>query len=103
MISQGDMNAVALTMRTGSTSRVPKTATAMPQVRKRFRQIGGTSRSTFALTTALSKESVTSRTIRMATVKSAANPPKRYATRIAASTTTTGTMKKRSGSVFIGA
>ena len=54
--------ATALTTTSGKTSRIPKTAMAMPQVRKRWRQTGVMSCSTEALTTALSKESETSST-----------------------------------------
>ena len=73
--SQGFTQATTLTTTSGNTSRIPKTAMAMPQVRKRWRQSGVMSRSTEALTTALSKESETSRTDRTATMKTVLRMP----------------------------
>ena len=67
--SQGFTQATTLTTTSGKTMRIPKTAMAMPQVRKRWRQRGVMSRRTEAFTTALSKESETSSTERTATMK----------------------------------
>ncbi|OGS57942.1 MAG: hypothetical protein A3J40_02020 [Erythrobacter sp. RIFCSPHIGHO2_12_FULL_63_10] len=58
------------TMASGNTIRMPNTAKAMPQVRKRRCQISSISLSTEALTTALSKLSETSSTERISTIHS---------------------------------
>ena len=54
---QGSMRAMIATITSGKTIRMPKTAMAIPQVRKRRRHSGLISLSTVALTTALSKDS----------------------------------------------
>ncbi len=67
--------AMIATIRTGNTIRIPKTAMAMPQVMKRRRHTGSISRSTVALTTALSNESETSSTASTATMKVVCRTP----------------------------
>jgi hypothetical protein len=52
------------TIARGKTKRIPKTAIKIPQVRNRALQTGVIYRSTVALTTALSKETETSRIVR---------------------------------------
>jgi hypothetical protein len=54
--SIGPIHAINATIRTGKTIRMPNTAIAMPQVRKRRCHTGSISLSTVALTTALSNE-----------------------------------------------
>ncbi len=71
----GEMCAVAPTMSSGNSSRMPKTATTMPTVRNSLCQKGDIRSRTRALTTALSKESDTSRTTRIAVKSSALGPP----------------------------
>src|SRR3546814_2782976 len=58
-----------MTITSGKTMRMPKTAIAIPQVKKRRCQTGSMSLSTEALTAALSKESETSRTARTAHIQ----------------------------------
>ena len=74
MISKGETQTAALTINIGSTKRVPNTASRIPHVRKRFCHTGVIFLRTRAFTTALSKESVTSRTERMTTKISASVP-----------------------------
>ena len=73
--SRGPTRATALTTTSGKTKRIPNTATAMPQVRKRPRQIGVMSFITEAFTTALSKESETSRTASIPATKTVPAAP----------------------------
>ena len=67
----GEIWAITATMTTGNTTRMPNTAMAMPQVRNRRRQMASMFFSTVALTTALSKERLTSRTPSTTTMNSA--------------------------------
>ena len=67
--------AVMPTISSGKTSRMPNTAMATPTVRKIFCQNGLIRTSTVALTTALSKDSETSRTARIAASASPVPPP----------------------------
>ncbi len=64
--STGERSAVTKTMTSGNSSRMPKTAMRMPTVRKILTQNSDIRFRTLALTTALSKESDTSSTIRIA-------------------------------------
>ncbi len=64
--SIGPMPATTVTTTSGNTNRIPNTATAMPQVRKRWRQIAVMGSMTEAFTTALSNESETSSTASIA-------------------------------------
>ncbi len=63
------------TMAIGNTIRIPKTAKAMPQVRKRFCQTSSISLRTEALTTALSKLSEISRIESTKTIHRTCNIP----------------------------
>ena len=62
-------------MSRGKTSRMPKTAISTPTVRKIFCQKAFIFSRILALTTALSKDSETSRTARIATRPKAVHPP----------------------------
>ena len=68
--SIGPMPAAIATIASGNTMRIPNTAKAMPQSRKRFCQTSSISLSTEALTTALSKLSETSSTDSTTTIHS---------------------------------
>ena len=70
IVSTGPSPAAIATMASGKTTRMPKTAKAMPQVRKRRCQILSISFSTEAFTTALSKLSEISSTDNTAMIHS---------------------------------
>ncbi len=72
---RGPIWAMTLTTTSGKTNRIPKTAMAMPQVRKRFRHSGVVCLRTVALTTALSNDSEISRTLSTATRKTVRPAP----------------------------
>ena len=67
--SHGVTRAAIATMRSGKTMRIPNTAMAMPQVRKRLTHFSSMSRKTVALTTALSRLSDVSMTPKTAAIK----------------------------------
>ena len=73
--STGPSLAVIPTMSSGKISRIPNTAIATPTVRKIRCQNGLIRTSTVALTTALSNDSDTSRTARIAVRVSPVPPP----------------------------
>lgn len=64
--AMGERATLAATITIGKMRRVPTTAIRIPQVRKRFCQVGLIFMRTLALTTALSKERVISNTIKIA-------------------------------------
>lgn len=72
--STGPILAVIATIRTGKTSRMPKTAISTPIVRKMVCQKALIRFRIPALITALSKDSETSRTARTATIPNATQP-----------------------------
>ena len=74
-VSTGPSPAAMATIASGKTMRMPNTAKAMPQVRKRRCQTSSISLRTEALTTALSKLSDISSTDRTATIHSSDNVP----------------------------
>ncbi len=71
----GPICATTLTTTSGKTNRIPKTAIAMPQVRKRLRHSGVVCLRTVALTTALSNDSDISSTLSTATRKTVRPAP----------------------------
>ena len=73
--STGFSLAVMPTISSGNSNRMPNTAIATPTVRKIFCQNGFSFTSTVAFTTALSKDSDTSSTARIAVKASPVVPP----------------------------
>ena len=73
----GPIPAAIATMASGNTIRIPNTAKAIPQVRKRFCHTSSICVRTDALTTALSKLSETSSTDRITTIHSNCSVPAR--------------------------
>ena len=75
MASAGESLAVMPTISNGKTSRIPKTATTMPIVRKICCHFSLIRSSTLAFTTALSKDRVISRMPRIRVSPAACTPP----------------------------
>src|SRR3989344_192910 len=92
-MTMGEVNATALTIVMGRTSRVPKTERRIPHVKSRRCHTSDISERILALTTALSKESVTSSTTRVAARKKAPNPPHHSTAPSATSETVVGRIK----------
>src|SRR3989344_3220232 len=93
----GETRAAMLTIIAGRISRVPKTANSIPQVKKRRCHFSLICASTFALTTALSKESVTSSTESRHASRNAAHPPHMKMAASAIAEITTGAIKSFMG------
>src|SRR3989344_4745399 len=90
--TRGERPAAAATMNIGRTKRVPNTATGMPHTRNKRCHFASMRAKTFAFTTALSKESVVSRTARRSTRKRAESPPQKKAATLTATDTIAGKM-----------
>src|SRR3989344_2724998 len=99
--TSGESPAAAATMNIGRTKRVPNTATGMPHMRKRRCQRASIRPSTFAFTTALSNESVVSRTASRRTRKRAGSPPQRNAAAPTAMDTSAGKMNTPMDAVIV--
>jgi hypothetical protein len=88
-------------MKIGSTNRVPNTAMRMPHVRNLLCHRGLICSRIFAFTTALSNESVVSRTARIETRKNAEKPAKKPTPPRSTNATSMGRKKKCEVIAFI--